>query len=178
LIKSMQITKLRIVLIIAIAVLLVGCGAAKFTQIAQSHYTGPPISAIALSPGGGPFADAIGVELFNRGITIIDPERTAQIIGHAGLTEFQILSPESYDALQDAGIDALLVTKAVMAYDGTPESASVRITSTHTQEVIVGLSWQNGWGGQRGSIMDRTMRKNLAGAAAQIAEALAKRLRS
>lgn len=163
-------------LVTGIAIILVGCAGARLTQTVQSNYIGPPITSVALSPGGGPLADAIGVELFNQGITIIDPERTAQIIGRAGLSELQMLSAESYDALKDAGIDALLVVKAVMAYDGTPESASVRITSTHTHKVIAGLSWQNGWGGQRGSIADRTMRKNLAEAAAQIAEALAKRL--
>lgn len=176
-VRVMHIGKLHRVLVTGLAVLLVGCAGARLTQTVRPAYTGPPITSIALSPGGGPLADAIGAELFNHGITIIDPERTAQIIGRVGLSEFQILSPESYDALKDAGIDALLVVKAVMAADGTPENASVRITSTHTQNVIAGLSWQNGWGGQRGSIADRTMRKNLAEAAAQIAEALAKRIR-
>ena len=174
---EMQIEKLHRVLLTGMVLLLIGCAGARLTQTIRSDYIGPPVTAVALSPGGGPLADAIGVELFNQGLTIVDPERTAQIIGRAGLTEFQVLSPEGYDALKSAGIDALLIVKAVMAADGTPESASVRITSMHTQQVIAGLSWQNGWGGQRGSIADRTMRKNLAGAATQIADTLAKRIR-
>ena len=52
--------------------------------------------------------------------------------------------------------------------DGLPQSASVRINSTHTGEILAGVSWQNGWGGQSGSIADRTMRKDLTKAAEEI----------
>lgn len=114
------------------------------------------------------------MELFNDGVTVIDPEQTRGILGHLGISEIQIATPESYVALHKAGIDALLVVKGVMAYDGTPESASVRLTSMPTGEVVAGLTWQNGWGGMRGSIADRTMRKNLAQAASEISGALMK----
>ena len=162
---------------VSIAVLfLVGCSGAKLTHTVRSEYSGPPIRAIALGPGGGVFADAVGVELFNNGLTVIDPQQTMEIIGEAGLTQLQITSDESYNLLADAGVDALLIVKAVMADDGTPESASVRLTSTHTSEIVAGMTWQNGWGGQRGSIADRMQRQNLAEAAAHIAGALVKRL--
>ena len=157
--------------------LLLSCGGPKITQTMRTEYVGPPVNTIALPPGGGPLADAIGIELFNHGFDIVDPERTNQIIGRAGLSEFQLLTPESYGALRSKGIDALLIVKAVMAADGVPESASVRIISTHSGQIIVGLTWQNAWGGRRGSIADRIMRKNLAEAAAQIAAELARRLR-
>ena len=154
-----------------------GCSGSKLSETIRTDYSGPPVTAIAISPGGGPFADAVGVELFNDGLTVLDADQTQGIIGRAGLTDLQVASPTSYEALSEAGADALLVVKAVMASDGSPESASVRLTSTHTSDVIAGLTWQNGWGGMRGSIADRTMRKNLAEAAGQIADGIMKRIR-
>ena len=153
-----------------------GCSGAKISSAIRTEYLGPPISSIALAPGGGAFADAVGVELFNKGMTVVDPEQTMGILGRVGLSEIQVASPAGYSALREAGVDALLVVKAVMSGDGTPESASIRLTGTATSEIVAGLTWQNGWGGQRGSWADRTMRKNLTEAASQIAKGLLSRL--
>ena len=164
-------------LLLCVPFLLSACATAQIAQSTRGSYTGAPIHTVALAPGGGALADAVGVELFNDGVTVMDPEQTRGILGHLGISEVQIATPESYAALHKAGIDALLVVKGVMAYDGTPESASVRLTSTSTGEVVAGLTWQNGWGGMRGSIADRTMRKNLAQAASEISGALMKRMK-
>ena len=153
-----------------------GCSGAKLSQTARSEYTGPPITAIALAPGGGPLTDSIAVELFNAGLTVVEPDQALNIVGRLGLTEIELASPEGYDALANAGVDALLLVKGVFLNDGTPESASVRLTSTVDGTVVAGLTWQNGWGGERGSIMDRQMRKNLTEASSQMAKALIQRL--
>ena len=73
-------------------------------------------------------------------------------------------------------MDAVLSARAVAGYDNTPQSASVRVNSTHTGDILAGISWQNGWGGQAGSMADRTMRADLSQAASEIAEELANRL--
>ncbi len=117
------------------------------------------------------------MELFNSGITVVDANEASSIIGRAGLREFELTSTQGYSALREAGIEAVLAAKSVDAADGTPESASVRITSTVSGEIIAGITWQNGWGGQRGSIADRTMRKNLSEAAREIAREIMKRIR-
>lgn len=167
----------NLVVSLLVLFLLTACATARIAQSMRGSYAGPPIHAIALAPGGGALADSIGVELFNDGITVIDPNQTKAILGHVGISEIQIASPESYAALRRAGVDAVLVVKAVMSQDGTPESASVRLSGTSNGEVIAGLTWQNGWGGMRGSIADRTMRKNLADASSEISSTLMKRMR-
>ena len=53
------------------------------------------------------------------------------------------VSKSGYSALRSKGIDALLSVKVVMAVDAVPESASARIISTHSRQIIVGLTWQN-----------------------------------
>jgi hypothetical protein len=90
---------------------------------------------------------------------------------------FEVATQQGYSALHNQGINAVLVARAVAAVDGTPESASVRVTDTESGELIAGLTWQNGRGGQRGSIADRTMRKNLSEAAREIARELLTRIR-
>jgi hypothetical protein len=78
--------------------------------------------------------------------------------------------------LRERGIEAIITAKTV-DIDGMPESASVRITDTLDGKILGGLTWQNGWGGRRGSIADRSMRKNLSAAAQDIAKELSSRLR-
>ena len=77
---------------------------------------------------------------------------------------------------REQGIDALLTVRSVAGYDQQPTSATARINSTHTGRVLAGITWQNGWGGQEGSVADRQHRKGLAEAASEIAEALAKNI--
>ena len=158
-------------------VALVACAGSRVTETTRTEYRGVGIRSVAIAPGGGPITDAIGVELFNLGINVVDAEQTMSILGRVGLTEFQITTKESFQALRNAGADAVLVVKSVMANDGTPESAVARLTLTSTSELVAGITWQNGWGGQRGSIADRIMRQNLAEAATQIAKELVKRMR-
>jgi len=92
------------------------------------------------------------------------------------MSEIEVSTPQGLSRLKEKGIDAYLTVKSAGAYDNQPQSASARATSTHSGRVIAGISWQNGWGGQAGSMADRTMRKGLAEAAQEIASALAKSL--
>ena len=47
------------------------------------------------------------------------------------------------------------------------------MTSTENGAVIAGVTWQNGFGGQAGSAVDRVMRKGRSQAASEIANELA-----
>ena len=120
--------------------------------------------------------DAIGLELFNRNMTIIDAQQTVATVGRAGLQEFEWTTTRGFEFLREMGIEAVLTARSVNAADGTPESASVRVTDTANGQILAGITWQNGWGGQRGSVADRTMRKNLTQAANEIAQELLKRI--
>lgn len=106
---------------------------------------------------------------------MVSAQEAEAIIGRAGLQEFEATSTKGFAFLREKGIDAVMTVKSVNASDGTAESASVRITDTTTEQVIAGLSWQNGWGGRRGSVLDRSMRKNLTEAAVEISEELVRR---
>ena len=168
--------RLKLLILIAVSALLAGCASAQIASQTRRVYAGPAIHVIALDPGGGALADAIGVELFNDGITVVDRQKTKVLLGHLGNSQIQVATAASYGALRAAGVDALLQVDAVMSADGTPESASVRLVSTSGGTLVAGLVWQNGWGGMAGSMADRTMRKNLATAASQIAADLMKRM--
>jgi hypothetical protein len=131
---------------------------------------------IALGPGAGVIGDAIGLELFNRNFKVVDPQQASSIIGRYNLTEFQITKSEGLAALRDQGIDALLTVKSVSGSDDLPQSVAARVVNTTNGTVVAGLSWQNGWGGQKGSLLDRTVRKDLMEAAKEITDELIKGL--
>lgn len=155
-----------------------GCASSKITQsITAPPNAGPLIKIIAISPGGGVLGEAVGVELFNLGYTIVDPGQTMQIAGRYSLSEFELGQPKSLEVLRDEKIDALLIVKGTSGYDGRPQNATARVVSTHTGQIVAGLSWQNGWGGQEGSMADRMKRKDVAGAAREIAQGLRRSLR-
>ena len=155
-----------------------GCASSKVTQsIVVPPNSGPPIKIIAISPGGGVLGEAVGVELFNLGYTIVDPGQTMQIAGRYNLSEIELGQPKSLDVLREEKIDALLVVKGTSGYDGRPQSASARVVSTATGQIVAAVSWQNGWGGQEGSMADRQKRKDVVGAAREIAKGLRPSLR-
>lgn len=160
-----------------LAITLSACGTARVSMppsspLLDSH----PVKVIAFASGGGVLADAVAVELANRGFTIIDPGTTNSLIARLGLTEVEVAQPIGLSRLKEQGIDAYLTIRAADGYSGVPASASARLTSTHNGQVLGGLTWQNGWGGAEGSPADRVMRSGLSQAAQQIAEGLVKRI--
>ena len=50
------------------------------------------VSRLAIAPGSGVLGEAIAVELFNSGLTVVDANEASTIIGRAGLREFKSTS--------------------------------------------------------------------------------------
>lgn len=144
--------------------------------VSQSSGYIPPKIVIALAPSGGILADAIGIELFNRGFTVMDTNQFSSFMVRHNMTELEFSQPQNLKLIKEEGIDAILMVKSVAGHDQKPQSATVRLNSTENWgKIIAGISWKNGWGGRPGSIADRTMRKDVPGAAKQIVQELLKR---
>jgi hypothetical protein len=167
---------LRVVSVLAICAAVTACVASKLSTIPVSGRLAAPVKIIALDPGGGLLADAVSVELSNRGFTVLDSATTSRMMARLNINEVEISTSVGLEKLKAQGVDAYLTVRAAGGYDQQPQSASARVNSTSTGQVVAGITWQNGWGGQAGSMADRTMRKGLSEAAAEIAEALARSL--
>ena len=167
----------QILLAILSTALLVGCASSKVSSLPIASQTKHAVKVIAFSPGGGLLADAVGVELSNRGFTVIDSSTTSSMMVRLNLNEIEITRPEGFAKLKDQGIDAFLIVRGGGGYDENPQSASARMNSTHNGQVLAGVTWQNGFGGAAGSPADRVMRKGLTEAASEIAAALAERVK-
>lgn len=163
--------------ILCILFALSACAGAQMSSSEPSRNPSQPVHRIAIAPGSGVLGDAISVELFNLGYQVIDGNEALTILAREGLEEYEITSSRGYKTLKNRGINAVLVAKSVSGIDGTPESASVRVTDTGSGAVIAAVTWQNGWGGMRGSIADRVMRENLSEVAGDIAKELDERLK-
>ena len=146
--------------------------ACSVSQVSSVRGSLPRNINIALAPSGGVLADAIGLELFNRGYTVFETDQMSNMLIRLNMNEIELADPRNLEVLSEQGIDAVITVKATVAFDGKPQSASVRVSSTSTGEVLAGLSWQNGWGGDAGSILDRSMRKDIAEAAKEIIDRL------
>ena len=153
-----------------------GCASSKISSTPISSQVKHLVKVIAFAPGGGLLADAVGIELSNRGFTVIDSSSTSSMMVRLNLNEVEISKPEGLVKFKGQGIDAMLVVRAAGGYDQQPQSASARMTSTHNGQVLAGVTWQNGFGGAAGSPADRVMRKGLTEAAAEIANTLAQRV--
>jgi len=157
--------------------ILVACASSQVRSTGLSRYQGPPITAIAIAPGSGALGEAIGVELFGFGFQIVDPTGVDRTSGQDLATASAVAATPRLGRLSEQGTTALLVVESVLAYDSTPQSASVRVTNASTGETLATLSWKNGWGGARGSPADRMMRKDLGEAAREIAIVIKQSLR-
>jgi hypothetical protein len=165
------------VLVLFAIVAVTGCATSRLSAVPTAGKTPASVRTIALAPTGGLLAEAVGVELSNKGFVVIDSASTSKLMIRLNLNEVEIAKPEGLAKLKAEGIDAYLSVSAVGGYDQQPQSASARMNSTHNGQIIAGVTWQNGWGGQAGSIVDRVMRKGLSEAATEITDALVKNLR-
>ncbi len=155
---------------------LAGCIGSQVSTIpAQVSH---PVGTIALMPGGGLFADAIGVEISARGFRVIDTATTSSLMVRLNLNEIEVTRPQGLSKLQDEGIDAILFSRSASGYDGRPQSASTRLTSTHSGQVLAGIVWQNARAGAIGSVADGFARKGLSQAVTEVADALMKTIRT
>lgn len=154
-----------------------GCASSKISTLPVASKLTTPVKTLALDSGGGLLADAVGVELSNKGFTVLDSATTSKLMARLNLNEVEIATPVGLEKLKAQGVDAYLTVRSAGAYDQQVQSASARVNSTETGRVVAGVTWQNGWGGQAGSMADRTMRKGLAEAATEIADSLATSLK-
>ena len=164
-------------LVVALAFFIAGCAGSRVSVTGTSSRIPQPINTIALMPGGGILADAIGVEFSNHGFNVIESSAMTALMARLNLDEFELAQPQSLEKLKEKNIDAYLSVKAAAGNDGRPQSASARLNSTTDGKILAGVSWQNGWGGMEGSMADRTMRKDLAGAAKEITRSLIRQIR-
>lgn len=157
--------------------LITGCASSRISSLPVSSIgRTASIHVIALDPDGKLLCEAVGVELANKGYTIIDSAAMSKWLSSIGVGPGQMQQPNALSKMRAEGIHAVLVVKAAGGYDMQPQSASVRLSSTQNGQTIAGLTWQNGYGGMAGSMADRMMRKGLTEAAAEIAAALQARM--
>ncbi len=157
--------------------LISGCSTSKISALPVTGQPTHSVKVIAFMPGSGLVADAVGVELSNRGFTIIDSTTVSSMMVRLNINEIEITRPEGLAKLKAQGIDATLVVRSSSSSDNQPESASARMNSTTNGQVIAGVTWQNGYGCEARSMCDRVMRKGLTEMASEIAEALTKRIK-
>ena len=158
-----------------LCVSLSGCVGSQISTL--SAQVTHPVGTIALMPGGGLFADAIGVEIAARGFLIIDTATTSNLLVRLNLDEVEVIQPQGLSKLREKGIDAILFSRSASGYDSRPQSASTRLTSTHTGQILAGIVWQNARAGAIGSAADGIVRKGLAQAATEVANALMQSIR-
>jgi len=167
----------RFVTSILLLGILSGCAAGRASKPVNLPPLPHIVQSVALAPSGGVFADAIGIQLFGLGFTVIDTSEFSSLMVRDNLNELEVLQPQNLGKLQKQDIDAVLSARSVARSDGRLESASVRVTSTHTGQIIAGTTFQGGWGGARGSILDSVMASSLDDAAQKVAAVLADALR-
>ena len=132
------------------------------------------VQSIAMNPSGGLIGDAIAVNLSSRGYNVYDTQQSSTLFARLNMNELEVSSQQDFLKLKERGVDAYLFVRSSSGEDGMPENVTVRLNRTSDGKLLVGITWSNGWGGQQGSIADRTMRKNLAQAADEITKGLMK----
>ena len=124
-----------------------------------------PIRSIALNPSGGILADAVGMELLNRGYNVLDTQETSNLLVRMDASEVEWMEPAQLSKMRERNIDAILIVRTASNSDGLPVSASARLVSTQSGRVIGGVAWENAKGGAGGSPLDHMVKKGVTGAA-------------
>jgi hypothetical protein len=169
----------RSMLIAAAVAVLTGCAGSSAVEVKGTDYTAHSVRVLAIAPpninDSSELGDAVGVELAKHGYTVVD---TMAILAKYDLPPKNALDPREMEALKKEGIDAVVSVSSVGSVMGGPgmRHANAKVISTSTSRQIGEIDWNNSWGGMPGSLADYMMRKGVAGAAREIADALAKLL--
>src|SRR5438093_434081 len=93
--------------LIAAFLLATACSGSKMTVPKDPGALSRAVGRLAIAPGSGVLGEAISMELFARGITVVDAQEATAIVGRAGLGEFEVTSTKGFAVLRDKGIDAV-----------------------------------------------------------------------
>ena len=159
------------IIILLLLLIVSACATSKVSMVGNKVNL-KSFKNIALNPGSGVLGQAVANELVGRGYKVSTPGKTTSTLFRLNLNEAEISKPKTLSALSKEGIEAVLIINTVGGYDQMPQSASVQLIETKSYEILAGVNWQNGWGGQAGSIADRVMRKGLTTSAAEIVNSL------
>jgi hypothetical protein len=116
------------------------------------------------------------VKLLRHGFQVFDAGEISNLMARLNLNEIELYQPQNLRSLKDKGIDAILHVRAIAGYDGRPDSAAAKVTSTADGQVLAGVSWENRRAGARGSPAEGFARVGLEVAAETIVEHLVKGL--
>ncbi len=72
---------IRRTVLIFVLLILASCAGSKVSTVGMLSSPTHAVRSIAMAPSGGLLADAIAVELFNRGYTVIDSNETTGLCG-------------------------------------------------------------------------------------------------
>jgi len=164
-------------LIIVFAIVLTSCFVSPKVIVSMARHPDKDIRSIALLPGGGVLADAVGFELMAQGYNVVDAGQVKGLLARLGMTEIEIAQPENMQVIAQKGIDAILIVKSVGGYDSRPQSASIKLISVPSGQILIGATWQQGKAGAQGSPADQGARVDVGDAAKQIAEAVIDKLK-
>ncbi len=83
---------------------------------------------------------------------------------------------ENMDALKQAGVNTIITVKDTLGYDGSPETANIKVISTETGDTIATINWSNAYLLSSGKLLDRVVRSSVQSAAKDIADEISKKL--
>jgi hypothetical protein len=170
---------IRLILILSVSVFsFVGCASQSMEVSRPSSPSTKSVKKLALMPGGGVLADAVGIQMMSQGFIIIDMTSSTPVSARVDMTELELTKPQNLKSLADEfGVDGVIIVKTVGGYDGKPNSVVARVIDTRTGVLLAGVTWQNGKGGSQDSVGDVLMRSDLSVAAKKIATGIATALK-
>jgi hypothetical protein len=168
----------RLTPLFAVMMITAGC-ASQSIEVSRAPYPASrKVIRIALMPGGGVLAEAVGIQIMAQGFDVVDMSTSTAASLRANLDEIEFTKPSNLRTLAgEYGVDGVLIVKTVAGYDGKPNSATARVLDTANGRLLAGVTWQNGKGGERGSAADNLMRSDVSVAAKKIAEGIGSALR-
>lgn len=92
------------VIALFLAYSLVACAGSRLSTVSvdDGRKGDHPVKTIAMAPSGGVFADAIVVELANRGFHIIDTAQTSQLLVRLNMNEIEVTQPQNLVRLRES----------------------------------------------------------------------------
>jgi hypothetical protein len=154
-----------------------GCGFSGFNRV-ESIKPAQSIHSVAVDFQSGGVGEYVEETLVKNGFQVYRKEETYRLIRNLGLMAIDPSRPEQLALLRKENIDAFLTCRTIFAeIVGRPMEIHLNLYSTDTGKRLIELDWENGWGGQAGSMADRSRKNNFTESAEAVSSRLISELR-
>jgi len=166
---------MRLLLILAIALMMEGCGTAPIVRKIDTGQEAlpKPVEKLAVT-GTASIKDKLTFGLALKGFKVVDSKPFAELESKYNINKENLVVTYDMGLLKNDGVGAIITISSDWSEHGkrSIESAYIKVINTESGQVFCGIEYKNGFNGMPGSRADYAAKESIDNSSEKIIENL------